>query len=270
MTSTPRPHSQLTPAIVASRTRAYWRQKMTLVRCIAYALQVRLRLPSTIEIDDLIQAGAVGLLDAQQRYDPSQGASFDTYAAQRIRGSMLDALRERDWLPRSVRHDMREVARQQQRLEQQLGRAATDKEVAASLPLSSVSYQHYQQLRDDVQNGQLLSYEGEGIEEEGAVYQCDSRCLGDSPERIYQQNSVHSALHKAIAALPERLRIVLEGYYFQHMTLRQLGDRLGVSESRVCQLRRRTEKCLYRQLFEDSHIAADIRDHIAYQETLHD
>lgn len=269
MTSTPCPHTHLTSTVAAWGTRAYWRQKMTLVRCIAYALQARLRLPATIEIDDLIQAGAVGLLDAQQRYDPSQGASFDTYAAQRIRGSMLDALRERDWLPRSVRHDMREVARQQQRLEQRLGRAATDKEVAASLPVSSVSYQHYQQLRDDVQNGQLLSYEGEGIEEEGAVYQCDSCCLGDSPERIYQQNSVHSALHSAIAALPERLRIVVEGYYFQHMTLRQLGERLGVSESRVCQLRRRTEKCLYQQLFEDSPMAADIRDHIAYQETSH-
>ncbi|WP_414499711.1 RNA polymerase sigma factor FliA [Zymobacter sp. IVIA_12111.31 C1] len=244
-------------------TRTYWRQKMTLVRCIAYALQARLHLPATIEIDDLIQAGAVGLLDARQRYDPLQGASFDTYAAQRIRGSMLDALRERDWLPRSVRHDMRQIEREQQRLEQRLGRAAKGVEVASSLRMPSVTYH---QLRDDVQNGQLLSYEGEGIEEEGAAYHCDSRCLSDSPERLYQRENVRTALGHAIDELPERLRIVLEGYYFQQMTLRQLGERLGVSESRICQLRRRTERFLHRRLLEEGHMAADIRDHMAYQD----
>lgn len=244
---------------------AYWRQKMALVRCIAYALQARLRLPSSIDIDDLIQAGAVGLLDARQRYDPMQGASFDTYAAQRIRGSMLDALRERDWLPRSVRHDMRQIDHQQQRLEQRFGRAVKDHEVASALKMMPVTYH---QLKDDVQNGQILSYEGEGIEEEGAAYHCDSRCLTDSPERVYQQGNVRSALYLAIAELPERLRTVLEGYYFQHMTLRQLGEHLGVSESRICQLRRRTEKLLQHRLLEEGHMAADIRDHMAYQDAL--
>lgn len=241
----------------------YWRQKMTLVRCIAYALQARLHLPSSIDIDDLIQAGAVGLLDARQRYDPMQGASFDTYAAQRIRGAMLDTLRERDWLPRSVRRDMRRIDHQQQQLEQRFGRAVKNSEVASALKMTSVTYH---QLKDDVQNGQLLSYEGEGIEEDGAVYRCDSRCLSDSPERVYQQDNVRSALYGAIAELPERLRTVLEGYYFQHMTLRQLGERLGVSESRICQLRRRTEKFLQRRLLEEGHMAADILDHMAYQE----
>lgn len=238
---------------------------MTLVRCIAYALQARLHLPATIDIDDLIQAGAVGLLDARQRYDPTQGASFDTYAAQRIRGSMLDALRERDWLPRSVRHDMRQIEHQQQGLEQRLGRTARNNEIASSLSIPAVTYH---QLRDDVQNGQLLSYEGEGIEEEGATYRCDSGCLSDSPERLYQRDRVREALRHAIRDLPERLRIVLEGYYFQHMTLRQLGERLGVSESRICQLRRRTEKLLHRRLLEEGHMAADIRDHVAYWDAL--
>lgn len=248
-----------------STSRAYWQQKMTLVRCIAYALQARLHLPATIDMDDLIQAGAEGLLDAHQRYDPMQGASFDTYAAQRIRGAMLDALRERDWLPRSVRRETRQIEQIQRQLEQQLGRSAYCHEVVATLPISSVSYH---QLRDDVQSGQLLSYEGEGIEEEGATYQCESRCLHESPERLYQRERVLMALHDAISELSGRLRLVLEGYYFQHMTLRQLGERLGVSESRICQLRRRTERYLYRRLIEEGHMAADIRDHIAYQESL--
>lgn len=247
----------------SSSSRTYWRQKITLVRCIAYALQARLHLPSSIDIDDLIQAGSLGLLDARQRYDPDQGASFDTYAAQRIRGAMLDALRERDWLPRSVRRDMRQIEREQQRLEQQLGRTVSAAEVSSSLNISSVTYH---QLRDDVQNGQLLSYEGEGIEEEGAAYSCDSLCLSDSPERLYQAGNVRRALYDAIAELPQRLRVVLEGYYFQQMTLRQLGERLGVSESRICQLRRRTEKYLYRRLIEEGHMSADIRDHVAYHD----
>lgn len=240
-----------------------WRRHLALVRCIAFGLQARLRLPAAIDMDDLIQAGALGLLDARKRYDVAQGATFETYAAQRIRGAMLDALRERDWLPRSVRRDVRHIERCQQSLEQQAGRAVPGGIAARALNMSSV---HYHRLMDDVHSGQLLSYEGESIEEEGAAYQCDSALLSEPPERLHQRSKVHAALHDAISNLPHRLRIVLEGYYFQRMTLRQLGDWLGVSESRICQLRRRTEKRLYRQLVEEGYMAADIRDHMAYQD----
>ena len=246
-----------------SQERANWQRRLSLVRCIAFALQARLRLPASIDIDDLVQAGCMGLMDAQKRYDAAQGATFETYASQRIRGAMLDALRERDWVPRSVRRDMRHVEHCQQRLEQQTGRAVTGRTVAYTLNMPMA---HYHRLIGDVQSGQLLSYEGEGIEEEGAVYQCDAGLLSESPERLYQRERVHAALYKAIAALPARLRGVLEGYYFHHMTLSQLGECLGVSESRVCQLRRRTERRLYRQLIKEGHVAADLRDHLAYQD----
>lgn len=219
-----------------------------LVRRIAYTLQTRSRLPASIELDDLVQAGMLGLLDAHQKYDASQGAAFETYASQRIRGAMLDALRERDWLPRSVRRAMRNIEKTTQRLEQTQGRAVGAHEVCDALSMPSTTYQ---QLAHDTYNGQLLSFEAERIDEEGAHYHCDDTVLSASPEEVCMQRAQQQALLDMVAQLSPREHLVLTGYYQQHKTLKELGDLLGVSESRICQLRRRVERRLKEALVVD-------------------
>lgn len=212
-----------------------------LVRRIAYALQSRSRLPASIELDDLVQAGMLGLLDAHQKYDASQGAAFETYASQRIRGAMLDALRERDWLPRSVRRAMRNIEKTAQRLEQTHGRAVSSHEICDELSMPPATYQ---QLTHDTYSGQLLSFETERIDEEGAHYHCDEAVLSASPEDVCLAHAQHQVLADLIEQLSPRERLVLTGYYQQHKTLKELGIMLGVSESRICQLRRRVERRL--------------------------
>jgi len=129
-------------------------QYLPVVRRQALALQVRL--PASVDLDDLIQAGMVGLLDALGRYNADQGASFTTYASQRIRGSMIDELRSRDWVPRSVRRNAREIDEATRRLEQQLGRAADEREIAGHL---SLSLSDYHQRLADTNGGHLLGFE---------------------------------------------------------------------------------------------------------------
>jgi len=129
-----------------------WQRYVPLVRHEALRLQVRL--PASVELDDLLQAGGIGLLNAVERYDALQGTAFTTYAVQRIRGAMLDELRSRDWAPRSVRRNAREVAGAMHQVEQTLGRAATEQEVAERL---NVSLEEYRQILLDTNNSQLFS-----------------------------------------------------------------------------------------------------------------
>ncbi|UXZ53786.1 RNA polymerase sigma factor FliA [Halomonas sp. 7T] len=202
-------------------------QYMPLVRRQALTLQVRL--PASIELDDLIQAGMVGLLEALGRFDAAQGATFATFASQRIRGAMMDELRTRDWLPRSVRRSARAMDEAVRRLEQQLGRAPDEGEIARDLgmPLSD-----YQQLLNDTNSGQLLPFEelvGEGGEPSG----------GDAGNRLFDQllgAQQRQALIEAIEALPEREKLLMALYYQEEMNLKEVGAVLGVTESRVSQL----------------------------------
>ncbi|APX93011.1 RNA polymerase sigma factor FliA [Halomonas sp. 1513] len=203
-------------------------QYLPLVRRQALALQVKL--PASVELDDLIQAGMVGLLDCLNRFDAGQGASFTTYASQRIRGAMIDELRSRDWVPRSVRRNARALDEAMRRTEQRLGRAADEQEIADELGIELAEY--HQQLAD-ANGGQLLPYEelvAEGVEPgsgEGAP---------PSPFAALVDGEQRQRLVDAIELLPEREKLLLGLYYQEELNLKEIGAVLGVSESRVCQL----------------------------------
>lgn len=202
-------------------------QYMPLVRRQALTLQVRL--PASIELDDLIQAGMVGLLEALGRFDAAQGATFATFASQRIRGAMMDELRTRDWLPRSVRRSARAVDDAVRRLEQQLGRPPEEGEIARELemPLSD-----YQQLLNDTNSGKLLPFEE-------LIADGDEPAGDDTHRQPFEQlldEQQRQTLIDAIEALPEREKLLMALYYQEEMNLKEVGAVLGVTESRVSQL----------------------------------
>ncbi|WP_290793752.1 RNA polymerase sigma factor FliA [Halomonas sp.] len=203
-------------------------QYLPLVRRQALALQVRL--PASIELDDLVQAGTVGLLEALGRYDAAQGASFATFASQRIRGAMLDELRSRDWLPRSVRRNARAVDEGVRRLEQRLGRPAEEHEIAAELAMDLADYR---QLLSDTNSGQLLPFEELVAEGHEQGLENPQR---STPFAELVDHEQRERLVAAIAALPEREKLLMALYYQEELNLKEIGAVLGVSESRVCQL----------------------------------
>lgn len=198
-----------------------------LVRRIAHHLAARL--PPSVDVDDLIQAGMIGLIEASRQYDPGQGASFETYASIRIRGAMIDEIRKGDWVPRSVHRRVREAAEATRRIEQREGRAAQANEVASAL---DIPLPDYQKLLEGAARGQVLSLDAQ-VEESG-----EPRLAGDEPPppRHLEQAEFQQALAEAITYLPEREQLVLSLYYEQEMNLREIGAVLGVSESRVCQV----------------------------------
>ncbi|CAM3984906.1 RNA polymerase sigma factor FliA [Vreelandella rituensis] len=217
-------------------------QYMPLVRRQALMLQVRL--PSSIELDDLIQAGMVGLLEALGRFDANQGASFATFASQRVRGAMMDELRTRDWLPRSVRRSARAMDGAIHRLEQALGRPPEEAEVAAELgmPLDS-----YHQLLNDTNNGHLLAYE-ELVAENGEPVSTTSVHL---PFDALLDSQQRQRLVEAIEALPEREKLLMALYYQEELNLKEVGAVLGVTESRVSQLHSQAVSRLRARLADD-------------------
>lgn len=200
-----------------------------LVKRIAYHLMNRL--PPNVQVDDLIQAGMIGLLEASRNYDPSQGASFETYAGIRIRGAMLDEIRRSDWTPRSVHRKARMVADAMRSIENEQGRDARDVEVAEVLDMSLVQYHRILQDAsgcrifsiEELQSVGELPYEGGNSDISG-------------PFDGMQKDAFKKALAEAIAGLPERERLVIALYYDEEMNLREIGQVLGVSESRVCQI----------------------------------
>lgn len=215
-------------AMQAGETPDQVAQHVPLVKRIAYHLMGRL--PDTVQIDDLIQAGMLGLLEAIKHYDASQGASFETYAGIRIRGSMLDELRRADWAPRSVHKKARAVAEAIREIENRNGREARDSEVASHL---GVSVAEYSQILQDSQSCKTFSVE-ELVQGEDSVI--DDIHGNFQPEDELIQQQFQSALAQAIAALPERERLVVSLYYDEEMNLREIGKVLDVSESRVSQI----------------------------------
>jgi RNA polymerase sigma factor for flagellar operon FliA len=208
---------------------------LPLVRRIA--LQLAARLPASVEVDDLVQAGVLGLLDASTRYQDGQGAKFETYASQRIRGAMLDELRANDWAPRGLRQSARQVEDAIRTSGHRLGRAPTEPEVAEEMELPLADYQS---LLQDLQGCQLVYYEdfdaGEGgnafLEEHAArTGTAPAGPLDELMDRRFRQRLV-----AAIDALPERDRLLLSLYYEQELNLREIGAIMEISQSRVCQL----------------------------------
>ncbi|HEY8036508.1 MAG TPA: RNA polymerase sigma factor FliA [Methylobacter sp.] len=204
-------------------------QHAPLVKRIAYHLLSRL--PDSVQVDDLIQAGMLGLLEAIKNYDISQGASFDTYAGIRIRGSMLDEVRRTDWTPRSVHKKSRQVADAIREIENKTGREAKDVDVAKHLGIAIDEYNH---ILQDSSSCRMFSVEE--LAEDGDRYLDEALDHEEGPSDDLVRESFQQALANAIMSLPERERLVISLYYDEELNLREIGEVLNISESRVSQI----------------------------------
>jgi RNA polymerase sigma factor for flagellar operon FliA len=202
-----------------------------LVKRVAYHLMARL--PASVLIDDLIQNGMIGLLDAISRFASGMGAQFETYAAQRVRGAMLDGLRENDWLPRSLRRDFRRIELAITQLEQQNGRAPSEMELANLL---NMSLAEYQKMLQDARGHQLIYFND--MIEDGAEDFLERHFTDNAadPLKILEEHSLRQLLVQGIEALPEREKLMMALYYEEDLNLREIGEVMGVTESRICQL----------------------------------
>ncbi|QPG04929.1 RNA polymerase sigma factor FliA [Salinimonas marina] len=201
----------------------------SLVKRIAHHLMARL--PASVLVDDLIQAGMIGLLEAAKNFDGSKGASFETFAGIRIRGAMLDEIRKGDWTPRSVHKNSRAITEAIAQVEKETGRDARDVQIAAKL---DVSLDSYHQMLNEVNAGKLVGIEDLGVSED--VITTEVNQGNDSPLEDLMQGAFQKALAHAITTLPEREAIVLSLYYDEELNLREIGEVLDVSESRISQI----------------------------------
>ena len=212
------------------------KQYSPLVRRLAH--QMIAKLPANVELDDLIQVGMIGLTDALSRFDAAQGVQFETFATQRIRGAMLDELRGNDWMSRGTRKQQREIEAAVHRLEQRLGRAPHESEIAAEMGLKLAEYQ---ELLGKVRGTQLVHLEDMSGDEGDSDYL--DRHVADveaNPLSQLQDHRMREALVAAIKTLPEREQLVMSMYYEQDMNLKEIAAVLKVTESRVCQLHSQT------------------------------
>ncbi|MCY7294416.1 RNA polymerase sigma factor FliA [Alteromonas sp. a30] len=200
-----------------------------LVKRIAHHLMARL--PASVLVDDLIQAGMIGLLEAARNFDGSKGASFETFAGIRIRGAMLDDIRKGDWTPRSVHKNSRAIAEAINEVERETGADAKDVDIARKL---NVSVNDYHQMLNEVNAGKMIGIEDLGVTED--VLTTESNKGLDRPLDDLMQGEFQKALAHAITTLPEREAIVLSLYYDEELNLREIGEVLEVSESRVSQI----------------------------------
>ena len=212
------------------------KQYSPLVRRLAH--QMIAKLPANVELDDLIQVGMIGLTDALSRFDAAQGVQFETFATQRIRGAMLDELRGNDWMSRGTRKQQREIEAAVHRLEQRLGRAPHESEIATEMGLKLAEYQ---ELLGKVRGTQLVHLEDMSGDEGDSDYL--DRHVADAeanPLAQLQDHRMREALVAAIKTLPEREQLVMSMYYEQDMNLKEIAAVLKVTESRVCQLHSQT------------------------------
>jgi RNA polymerase sigma factor for flagellar operon FliA len=202
-----------------------------LVKRIAHHMMSRL--PGSVEADDLVQVGMIGLMDALNRYEEMPGAQFETYAQQRIRGAMLDELRQLDWLPRGARKNMRQIEAAVNALQQRLGRSPTEKEIAGEL---RVSIEGYHQMLLDARGAQLVHYEDFTDSDDDDFLERNCAATGADPLASLLDGDLRHALIGAIDGLPEREKTLMGLYYEQEMNFKEIGAILGVSESRICQI----------------------------------
>jgi len=204
-------------------------QHTVLVKRIAYHLLARL--PASVQVDDLIQSGMIGLFEAANNFDNSKGASFETFAGIRIRGAMLDEIRRGDWTPRSVHKNSRMISEAIKQLEAQFGRDVSDIEVAEKLDISLNDYHH---ILSEVSTGKILGIDDLGVSEDAIKLSDD--CIADDPYQSIEQSAFKKGLARCIKSLPEREALVLSLYYDEELNLREIGQVLDVSESRVSQI----------------------------------
>jgi len=202
-----------------------------LVKRIAYHMMMRM--PASVQVDDLIQAGMIGLLEASRKYDASRGASFETYAGIRIRGAIIDEMRRGDWAPRSVHRNARRVSEAISRVEAKTARDATSTEVAAELGVDSVEY--FKMLQD-TSSSRLFSYEEAFGDDEKGAQGADISMPFLTPLEGLSRDALKKSLAQAITQLPEREKLVLALYYDEELNLKEIGRIIGVSESRVSQI----------------------------------
>ncbi len=207
--------------------------------------RLALHLPKSVERDDLISAAIIGLFDALEKYDASKGTKFETYAIWRIRGAILDELRSLDWASRSIRRKARNVEEVARELGQKLGRAATEEEVADALNLSPVELSR---LMDEVHGTALLSLsKSVSSDEDQDFIQLED--IVDDPSHkdaleVIESDEAREVLLETIDGLPEQQRLVVALYYYEEMTLKEIGEALHISESRVSQIHTRAVKTL--------------------------
>jgi RNA polymerase sigma factor FliA len=202
-----------------------------LVKRIAYHLVSRM--PPNVEVDDLIQSGMIGLLDAAKHYSADKGANFETYAGIRIRGAMLDEVRKSDWTPRSVHRNMREMAEVVRKIENEKGQDATPTDIAKAL---GIGIDEYHKLVQDAASCRVFSFDHLSSSDDESSPVDHARDERPGPFDHIEDAGFRAAMATAIGGLPERERLVLSLYYDQDMNLREIGEVLDVSESRVCQI----------------------------------
>jgi RNA polymerase sigma factor for flagellar operon FliA len=209
------------------------RQYSPLVKRLAHHMIVKL--PASVEIDDLIQVGMIGLSEALARFEPSQGVQFETFASQRIRGAMIDELRGGDWMSRGSRKSQKEIEQAVHRLEHRLQRAPMESEIAAELEMSLADYQD---LLARVRGTQLVYLEdfNSGGEDGDDFLDRHVAQEDEDPAHILGDARMRAALVEAIKNLPEREQYIMSMYYEHDMNLKEIAAVLGVTESRVCQL----------------------------------
>jgi RNA polymerase sigma factor FliA len=200
-----------------------------LVKRIAHHLL--LRMPASVQVDDLIQSGMIGLIEAAKKYDVTKGASFETYAGIRIRGSMLDEVRKGDWAPRSVHRKSRKVAEAIKSIEARTGKDAKDQDIAREL---EISLDDYYCILQDASGSRLFSFEDIMDGDDSAIEMAAGELPG--PCDGLQRDTFKAHLAAAINTLPEREKLVLSLYYDEELNLKEIGEVIGVSESRVSQI----------------------------------
>jgi len=202
-----------------------------------FAHELRPYAPADVELDDLIGAGTVGLIQALETFDPARGVAFSSFAVPRIRGAILDELRNRDWLPRSAKAHARDLSRAEARLQQRLGRAPEPAEIAAELGVALETYWRWREDRD----GRTFVRLDHAVPLDGSQSAPMAETIPDQAgldpsERLSRAESLHR-LREALSALPTKERLVLSLYFYEEANLRQIGEVLHVSESRVSQIR---------------------------------
>ncbi|MBS4016637.1 MAG: RNA polymerase sigma factor FliA [Dechloromonas sp.] len=202
-----------------------------LVKRVAYHLLARL--PANVQFEDLVQNGMLGLLDAIDRFQEGFGAQFETYATQRVRGAMLDGLRANDWLPRNMRKELRRIEQTINQLEHAHGRAPSEQELADALGMPLAEYQ---KVLQDARGHQLVYYEDFAGDDDADFLDRHFTDDDSNPASILEDKDLRENLVKAIGRLPEREKLMMALYYEQDLNLREIGEVMGVTESRVCQL----------------------------------